>query len=100
MLVFSAVTDFLVDICVNVIDAIGLAGVFVLMLLESACIPVPSEGTMLFAGFNVSEGEYSLAAVVDAIWSNCYWAAGLWQVDLCPWRIAIFRCDRPQNQHH
>ena len=40
----------------------GLPGVFVLMLLESACIPVPSEATMLFAGFNVSNGEYSLLA--------------------------------------
>lgn len=60
MLVLSAVTDFLVDICVNVIDAIGLAGVFVLMLLESACIPVPSEGTMLFAGFGVADGRWSL----------------------------------------
>ena len=40
----------------------GLPGVFVLMVLESACIPVPSEATMLFAGFNVSSGEYSLFA--------------------------------------
>jgi membrane protein DedA with SNARE-associated domain len=40
----------------------GLPGVFVLMLAESACIPVPSEATMLFAGFNVSRGEYSLFA--------------------------------------
>jgi membrane protein DedA with SNARE-associated domain len=34
------------------------------MVLESACIPVPSEATMLFAGFNVSDGEYSLFAAV------------------------------------
>ena len=33
---------------------LGLPGVFVLMVLESACIPVPSEATMLFAGFNVA----------------------------------------------
>jgi membrane protein DedA with SNARE-associated domain len=33
------------------------------MLLESACIPIPSEATMLFAGFNVSEGHYSLFMV-------------------------------------
>ncbi len=46
----------------DVVDALGLPGVFVLMLLESACIPVPSEATMLFAGFNVSDGEYSLFA--------------------------------------
>ena len=41
-------------------------GVFVLMLLESACIPIPSEATMLFAGFNVANGEYSLFAAVAA----------------------------------
>jgi membrane protein DedA with SNARE-associated domain len=49
---------------VDTVDAMGLAGVFVLMLAESACIPIPSEATMLFAGFNVSNGEYSLAAAV------------------------------------
>ena len=38
----------------------GLIGVFLLMVGESACLPIPSEATMLFAGFNVSEGEYSL----------------------------------------
>src|SRR3954463_11897266 len=48
----------------NVVGDLGLAGVFVLMLLESACIPVPSEATMLFAGFNVDKGEYSLFAAV------------------------------------
>src|SRR4051794_17946666 len=36
------------------------------MLLESACIPIPSEATMLFAGFNVDKGEYSLFAAVAA----------------------------------
>src|ERR1041384_2952632 len=63
MVAFAAVTDFLVDICVDVIDAIGLLGVFVLMLLESMCIPVPSEGTMLFAGFGVADGRWSLVAL-------------------------------------
>src|SRR3954449_7406953 len=58
----AAVTDRLVDFAVNVVGDLGLAGVFVLMLLESACIPIPSEATMLFAGFNVSDGEYSLFA--------------------------------------
>src|SRR4051794_14266269 len=33
------------------------------MLLESAGIPIPSEATMLFAGFNVAEGHYGLIAV-------------------------------------
>ena len=58
----ASLTDPIVDFAVDVVDALGLPGVFVLMLLESACIPVPSEATMLFAGFNVSDGEYSLFA--------------------------------------
>jgi membrane protein DedA with SNARE-associated domain len=36
------------------------------MLLESACIPIPSEATMLFAGFNVANGHYSLVAITVA----------------------------------
>jgi membrane protein DedA with SNARE-associated domain len=40
--------------------------VFLLMTLESACIPVPSEAIMLFAGFAVSKGELTLAGIVTA----------------------------------
>src|SRR5918999_6300412 len=58
----ASLTDPLVNFATNVVEEIGLLGIFVLMLLESACIPIPSEATMLFAGFNVSEGEYSLFA--------------------------------------
>src|ERR687890_1072048 len=62
MPLIASLTDPIVEVAVDVVDAMGLPGVFVLMLLESACIPVPSEATMLFAGFNVSRGEYSLIA--------------------------------------
>lgn len=60
----ASITDPLVQFAVDVIDKLGLPGVFLLMLAESACIPIPSEATMLFAGFNVSDGEYSLFAAV------------------------------------
>lgn len=60
--ILASITDPIVNVAVDVVDALGLPGVFVLMVLESACIPIPSEATMLFAGFNVSEGEYSLLA--------------------------------------
>ncbi len=60
----ASITDPIVNFAVDVVDKLGLLGVFVLMTLESACIPVPSEATMLFAGFNVSDGEYSLFAAV------------------------------------
>jgi membrane protein DedA with SNARE-associated domain len=63
-------TDFIIDPIVefatDVIDATGLLGVFFLMLLESACVPVPSEAIMLFAGFNVSEGDMTLFGIVAA----------------------------------
>ena len=36
------------------------------MTLESACIPIPSEAIMLFAGFNVSEGNLTLFGIVAA----------------------------------
>jgi membrane protein DedA with SNARE-associated domain len=56
----------IVDVATDVIDATGLPGVFLLMALESACIPVPSEAIMLFAGFNVSEGNLTLFGIVAA----------------------------------
>ena len=64
MLVVASLTDPIVQFAVDVIDAMGLPGIFLLMVAESACIPIPSEATFLFAGFNVSEGHYSLASVV------------------------------------
>jgi membrane protein DedA with SNARE-associated domain len=60
------IVDPIVDAAVDVIDALGYAGVFFLMLLESACIPVPSEAIMLFAGFNVDEGNMTLFGIVAA----------------------------------
>jgi membrane protein DedA with SNARE-associated domain len=60
------IVDPLVDAAVDVIDALGYAGVFFLMLLESACIPVPSEAIMLFAGFNVYAGDLTLFGIVAA----------------------------------
>ena len=58
MPILASVTDFFLDPIVNAatdfINATGLPAVFVLMALESACLPVPSEAIMLFAGFSVS----------------------------------------------
>jgi membrane protein DedA with SNARE-associated domain len=60
----ASLTDPIVQFAVDVVDKLGLPGIFVLMVAESACIPIPSETTFLFAGFNVSNGEYSMFAVV------------------------------------
>jgi membrane protein DedA with SNARE-associated domain len=89
MMVLASITDPLVEAAVAVVDAMGLPGVFVLMLAESACIPIPSEATMLFAGFNVSNGEYSLfAATAVGSLANlvgswlAYWIGYIGRVDL------------------
>ena len=60
------ILDPLVRAATDLIDATGLAGVFALMALERACIPIPSEAIMLFAGFNVSEGNLTLVGIVTA----------------------------------
>src|SRR3954468_8621097 len=62
--VLASITDPLVEFATRVVGDLGLWGLFLLMAPESACIPIPSEATMLFAGFNVSEGKYTLLAAV------------------------------------
>jgi membrane protein DedA with SNARE-associated domain len=63
-LVLASITDPVVDFAVRVVGDLGLWGIFLLMVPESACIPIPSEATMLFAGFNVAEGKYTLLQAV------------------------------------
>ena len=89
MHLMASLTDPIVQFAVDTVDALGLPGVFGLMLLESACIPVPSEATMLFAGFNVANGEYTLAAATAAgVLGNlvgswiAYWVGRAGRVDL------------------
>ncbi|MGH2870111.1 MAG: DedA family protein [Solirubrobacteraceae bacterium] len=62
----ASITASLADTATSVVGSLGLGGIFLLMLLESACIPIPSEATMLFAGFNVANHHYSLFAITVA----------------------------------
>ncbi len=61
-----SVIDVVVQWATTLIGNWGLPAVFFLMLLESACIPVPSEAIMPFGGFAVSEGKLTLAGIVIA----------------------------------
>lgn len=69
-LIRASATDFVLNPVVNAatdfIGSTGLPAVFFLMILESACIPVPSEAIMLFAGFSASKGELTLVGIVVA----------------------------------
>jgi membrane protein DedA with SNARE-associated domain len=57
---------------VDTISALGYVGVLGLMALESACIPLPSEVIMPFAGYLASTGQFSLlgAATIGALGCN------------------------------
>ncbi|MCB8840548.1 DedA family protein [Aurantimonas sp. VKM B-3413] len=50
----------------DVISFMGLPGVALLMALESACLPIPSEIVMPFAGYLVSTGRFDLWSVALA----------------------------------
>ena len=50
----------------GVISSLGYSGVVLLMAIESACIPLPSEIIMPFAGFLVFKGEMTLWGVAMA----------------------------------
>lgn len=50
----------------SVISSMGYAGIVLLMAIESACIPLPSEIIMPFAGFLVSKGEMTLWGIALA----------------------------------
>ena len=65
----------------------GLEAVFALMVLESACIPVPSEVTMIYAGYLVSQGQMNFLAAVlvgsaaNLVGSWIAWAVGAYGLE-------------------
>lgn len=58
------VTEFLVQYIVAFIESIGYTGVFILMMLESMIMPVPSEAVMPFAGMLIADGQFTFAGVI------------------------------------
>ena len=60
------ITAPLVNFATDVVGSYGAWAVFLLMILESACIPVPSEAIMGFGGFLAGQGKVSFMAVVIA----------------------------------
>lgn len=84
LLVLASVTDSLVTLATHIIRDLGLAGV-ALLTMTSGVIGLPgSEPTMLFAGFNVSEGNLSMLGIIvfgvlgDMIGASIAYAIGYW----------------------
>ncbi|MGA8088161.1 MAG: DedA family protein [Terracidiphilus sp.] len=79
------ILPFLIHFVTQVIGSLGYTGIAALMGIESACVPLPSEIIMPFAGYLVYTGRFSLfwVATAGAIGCNigsviAYWigAAG------------------------
>lgn len=77
----AKIIGILTSFVVATISAMGYGGVVLLMAIESACIPLPSEIIMPFAGYLVSRGEMNLWGVGIAGAVGCvlgslvaYWA--------------------------
>mgnify|MGYP003343591595 CR=1 FL=1 len=60
------ITGPIVNFATDTVGTYGVLAVFILMILESACIPVPSEAIMVFGGFLAGQGKVSFWAVVVA----------------------------------
>lgn len=56
----ARILEFLSAIIVAVIATLGYSGIVLLMAIESACIPLPSEIIMPFSGYLVSTGQMNI----------------------------------------
>jgi membrane protein DedA with SNARE-associated domain len=75
------IIEFLSVFIIATISALGYFGIVLLMAIESACIPLPSEIIMPFAGYLVSTGQMNiwivgLAGAVGCVLGSmvAYWA--------------------------
>jgi membrane protein DedA with SNARE-associated domain len=68
----TAVLEFLARFIISIISSAGYLGIVLLMSIESACIPLPSEVIMPFSGYLVSVGRFKLTwvAVAGALGCN------------------------------
>jgi membrane protein DedA with SNARE-associated domain len=85
----------LVDGVTHLIGNHGVPAVFFLMILESACLPIPSEVIMLFAGYLVSIHSMNLTeAVAAGVAGNIVGSWIAWGVGMSGGRVLLERHGR------
>jgi membrane protein DedA with SNARE-associated domain len=69
---FTGLLEYLARFIIAVISTSGYLGIVLLMAIESACIPLPSEVIMPFSGYLVSVGRFDLkwVAIAGALGCN------------------------------
>jgi membrane protein DedA with SNARE-associated domain len=74
---FQSIAEFIV----NNVEAHGVVAVFLLMMVEGLCMPVPAEVTMMIAGLLVARGDASMFVMVTAgVLGNVLGCAVIWWV--------------------
>ena len=61
--IVTKILEVLSAFIIAVISSSGYLGIIILMAIESACIPIPSEVIMPFSGYLVSTGRFTLLGV-------------------------------------
>jgi membrane protein DedA with SNARE-associated domain len=60
----ASITNALVSVATTIINDLGYPGIFLLLVAGSSGIPVSSEAVMLFAGFDVYKGHFTIAGIL------------------------------------
>jgi membrane protein DedA with SNARE-associated domain len=80
----------------HLISSVGYAAVFLLMVAGSACIPIPSELVMLFAGALAASGRLNLVGVIlIGLLGNMVGSYIAWAVGRAGGRALVLRFGRP-----
>jgi membrane protein DedA with SNARE-associated domain len=80
----SKILEFLSVFVISIIATLGYPGIILLMAIESACIPLPSEIILPFSGYLAFRGQFSLLGIATAGAIGCNlgsivaYYAGLW----------------------
>lgn len=81
---FESILSLASNFVINVISSSGYFGITILMTIESAAIPLPSEIIMPFSGYLVSQGNFNFwwvsiwGAVGNVLGSVVAYAVGFW----------------------
>lgn len=59
--------DHIITIIMNITDNFGYMGIFLITMLEYACIPLPSEVILPFIGFGIASGRYNFILVLICV---------------------------------
>jgi membrane protein DedA with SNARE-associated domain len=99
----DAVLEPIINATLDALRAGGVWAIFGLMILESCCIPAPSEVIMLFGGYLVWKGDATMPEVVLAgVAGNVIGSVACWSIGAYGGRPLIDRWGKyvRLNHHH